>query len=89
MKTLAMYKRYENVKPTGSIAFCNTFGCLFFEPDEVDKYKEGCEIVAAWASLASESVYGFHKHMIHYTTSGRSYIRKGSMRIYLDEVMRV
>lgn len=31
----------------------------------------------------------FHKHMVHYSNSGRAFIRKGSLRIYLDEVMKV
>lgn len=33
--------------------------------------------------------WGFHKHMVHYSTAGRAFIRKGSLRIYLDEVMRI
>ena len=86
MKNQAMYKRYENAAPMGSMALCNTFGVLVYEPDEIDKYKEGCELVAAWSS--GENVWGFHKHMVHYTTAGRAFIRKGSLRIYLDEVMR-
>lgn len=87
MKEVAMYKRYENVTPMGVQAFCNTFGIAIFEPDEIDKYKEGCELVAAWST--TQGLHGFHKHQIFYSTSGRAFIRKGSLRIYLDEVMRV
>lgn len=81
-----MYKRYENATPIGVQAFCNTFGIAIFEPDEIDRYKEGCDVVAAWAD---ENYHGFHKHQIFYSTSGRAFIRKGSLRIYLDEVMKV
>ena len=72
----SMHKRYENVTPMGTI-----------EPDEVDRYKDNCDLIAAWHN--GEHYSGFHKHMIHYTESGRSYIRKGSLRIYLDEVSRI
>lgn len=82
-----MYKRYADKKPMGAIALCSTFGVQVYEPDEVDKYKEGCELVASWHN--GEHEWGFHKHQIHYSTAGRAFIRKGSLRIYLDEVMRV
>lgn len=81
----AMYKRYINKKPIGIIALCNTFGVQVYEPDEYDKYD--CELVASWHN--GEYEWGFHKHMIHYSTAGRAFIRKGSLRIYLDEVIRI
>ena len=84
---MPMHKRYENIKPVGSKHFTNTFGVLFYEPDEVDKYKENCDYITALHN--GEYAYNFHKNMVHYTTSGRAYIRKGSLRIYLDEVMKV
>lgn len=83
----AMYKRYAEVAPIGAYALCNTFGILVFEPDEVDKYKENCDLICAWSNCG-ESVYGYHRHKIHYTTAGKAYIRKGSLKIYLDEIMR-
>lgn len=88
MKEQAMYKRYEGIKPIGVKTLCNVFGVAFFAPDEIDKYKEGCEIVAAYYGV-STGYTGFHKHMIFTTLSGRDFIRKGNMRIYLDEVVRV
>lgn len=81
----AMYKRYADKKPVGAYAFCNTFGLHIYEPDEIDKYD--CELVCSWHN--GEREWGFHKHQIHYTTSGRAFVRKGSQRIYLDEVMKV
>ncbi len=84
MKRQPMYKRYANNKPMGTYTLTNCFGLVVFEPDEIDKYD--CELVCAWWS--TEGMYGFHKHMIHYTALGRGFIRKGGTRIYLDEVMR-
>ena len=82
---IPMYKKYESEKPIGAISLCNTFGLLIFNPDEEDKYS--CDLIAAWNN--GESTWGYHKHKVHYSGSGRTYIRKGSMRIYLDEVMIV
>lgn len=81
----AMYKRYKNVKPIGVMHLTNCFGIAIFEPDETDKYNT--DVIAAWSN--TEGYTGFHKHMIHYTSTGRAYIRKGSMRIYLDEVIKL
>lgn len=82
-----MYSRYESKTPIGVMAFTNCFGVAIYEPEEEDRYKDNCDLIAAWTS--TDSLTGFHKHKIHYTENGRSYIRKGSLRIYLDEVMRV
>lgn len=82
---IPMYKRYESQKPIGAISLCNTFGLLVFNPDNEDKYS--CDLIAAYNN--GEKTWGYHKHKIHYSTAGRAYIRKGSMSIYLDEIMRV
>ena len=81
----AMYKRYSNQKPVGAAYISGTFGLLVYEPDENDKYD--CDYVCSWHS--GENEWGFHKHMVHFSTSGRAFIRKGSLRIYLDEIMKV
>ncbi len=83
-----MFERYESVIPIASIALCSTFGVVIFEPDEIDRYKNNCDLVAAWCS-SERGYHGFHKHLIHYTEAGRAYIRKNSLRIYLDEIMKV
>lgn len=81
----AMYKRYANQKPVGAAYISGTFGLQVYEPDENDKYD--CDYVCSWHN--GENEWGFHKHMVHYSTSGKAFIRKGSLRIYLDEVIRV
>ena len=62
---------------------CNYISLAIFAPDEIDKYKDGCELIAAWSN--GHTYYGFHKHMIFYSTAGMPFIRKGSLRLYIDE----
>ena len=57
------------------------------EPDDIDQWKDNCDLIAAWSS--GEGYTNYHKHKIHYTESGRGYIRKGSLRIYLDEIVMI
>ncbi len=83
-----IYQRYANTKPIGTMAFCNTFGIAIWEPDDIDQWKDNCDLIAAWSHGCTDYDH-FHKHMIHYTESDRAYIRKGSLRIYLDEIMRL
>ena len=80
-----MYKRYASKKPVGcTYNRSSTFGLHVYEPDENDKYD--CDYVCSWHN--GEHDWGFHKHMVHYTSSGRAFIRKGSLRIYLDEAFK-
>lgn len=74
-----------NVKPIAEIALCYTFSALLYLPDYNDRYKRNCDLIVAWCSCSSYK-YGFHKHKIYYSESGRAFIRKGSKRIYLDNV---
>lgn len=62
MKKQTMYERYHRKQPTGTYSVCNTLGVTIFAPDELDKYKDGCELIAAW--VADNYYYGFHRHMI-------------------------
>lgn len=84
---MPMYKRYKKSKPAGTMAFCNTFGIAIWDPDDEDRNKDNCDLIAAWWS-ADSNYLGFHRHKIYYTQGARPYIRKGEMRIYLDEVTR-
>lgn len=84
----AMYKRYANQKPIAAACIGGTLGLKIYEPDKNDKYD--CDYICSWYSIwHNVEEWGFHKHMVHYSTSGRAFIRKGSLRIYLDEVMRL
>lgn len=83
-----MLERYESVIPVGSIALCNNFSVSIFEPDKIDRCKDNCDLIAAWWS-SERGYHGFHKHLIHYTKTGRAYIKKNGLRIYLDNFMKV
>ena len=48
MKSTARHERYKNVTPIGVMAFCNTFGIAVFEPDDIDRYEDNCDLIAAW-----------------------------------------
>lgn len=80
----SMYKRYAKVKPIVTKSFTYDFGIAIFAPDEVDRYKRNCDVITAWHG--ADGYRNFHKNKVHYTDKGRSYIRKGSIRIYLDEM---
>lgn len=82
MKKQPMYKRYQNKMPISVVNRCGDFGLVIYFPDDYDKYD--CDYVCSWYNSKYE--WGFHKHNIHYTPSGRAFIRKGSLRIYLDDV---
>lgn len=79
MKT-PLYKQVNATRPAAVMALSNTFGAAIWNI-------AGDECVAAWSN--GESYHGAHRHMIHYSTAGRPFIRKGSLRLYLDEFMRV
>lgn len=86
-KSIARHERYRDIQPIGSIAFGAFFGIAVFEPDEIDRYEDNCDLIAAWSG--EQGYYCYHKHKIHYTESGRGYIRKGSLRIYLNELIGI
>lgn len=85
MKKQPMYKRYENIKPVGVASVSSVFGIHVYEPDKNDKYD--CDYIVSWHN--GENEWGYHKHKVHYTSSGRAYIRKGSLTIYCDEIMKI
>lgn len=78
-------KRYENRKPVGSAYISGTFGLLVYEPYDGDEFD--CDYICSWCD--GNRTYGFHKHNVHYGSSGRPFFRKGNLRIYLDNVMRL
>lgn len=75
-----LYSYVNSTAPAAAIALCNTFGAAVWDVS-------GDECIAAWTN--GEYYTGAHRHMIHYSTAGRPFIRKGSLRLYLDEFVRV
>lgn len=82
----ALYKTYGDRRPCGAVALSNCFSLLVYEPTERDK--PGTDFITAWSDTEGKR-WCFHKNKVHYTSSGRGYLRKGSLRFYLDEIMRV
>lgn len=82
----ALHEVYGAARPVGAVCLCNTFGLLIFEPTEEDR--ADTDFITAWENCEG-SRWGFHRNRVHYTTSGRAFLRKGSLRFYLDEIMRV
>lgn len=76
---IPLYKRYVTKKPFHVYAFNAFFGVKIYEPENCDV----CDCVAAWTDGENET--GFRRHKIYYTANNRPYIRKGNLRIYLDE----
>ena len=74
-----LYKYIKESKPCGVKSICNTFGVGIWDLD-------GEECIAAWSGI--DGYYTASRHKIHYSAAGRPYIRKGSMRLYLDEFVR-
>ena len=80
-----LYKTYENRRPCGTASLSNCFGLLVYEPTEEDR--ADTDFITAWSGTDSKS-WGYHRNKVHYTSSGRAYLRKGSLRFYLDEIMK-
>lgn len=80
MKT-PLYKQYENAQPVGAYTMCNTFALVILDIDERDEIA-----VTAWSN--GKQYYNIRRNRIHYSPSGRAYIRKGGTRFYFDEIMR-
>ena len=81
-----LYKTYENRRPCGTVSFSNCFGLLVYEPTEEDR--ADTDYITAWSGTDSQT-WGFHRNKVHYTSAGRGYLRKGSLRFYLDEIIRI
>lgn len=78
-----LYKKYDNEKPIGITYFAVTFGVLIYQPLPEDS---DCDFVAAWTN--GEEKFGFAKHKVYFGSKDKVYIRKGNIRIYLQDVLR-
>lgn len=81
MKT-PIYKKYANARAIGILPLCN-FGGL-----EILETEYNCGPILACFNFG-EGRTDFHFHNVHYSESGRAYIRKCGRRYFLDLVMRV
>lgn len=77
----ALYKRYEKEQPCATWHYASTFGACIYDPIDDDKYET--DFIVSWCN--GEREYNYRRHKIHYTATGRPYLRKGAIRIYLDE----
>lgn len=82
----ALYKTYGDRPTCGAVSFSNCFGLLVYEPTEEDRAET--DYITAWSGSDSQS-WGYHRNKVHYTSSGRAYLRKRSLRFYLDEIIRI
>lgn len=80
------YKKYENRQPCGAVALSNCFGLLVYEPTEGDG--ADADYITAWSTVGSKN-WGFRKNKVYYTSTGRAFLRKGSQRFFLDEIIRI
>ena len=71
---------YKNAMPIGVYTICN-FGGLAILSIEAEQ--------AVAAFNWGEGYKEIRRHKIHYTHTGRAYIRKRGRRYYFDQIMRV
>ena len=82
----ALYKTYGDRQPCGATYITNCFGLLIYEPIEDDRTE--ADYITAW-SAAGYNNRGFRRSKAYYTIAGRAYLRKGSLKFYLDEIIRI
>ena len=82
---IPLYKQYENAAPVGAYTMCNTSALVILDIDSA-----GDIAVAAFTNPARQpGYYNIRRHKISYTYTGRPYIRKGGMRFYFDQIIRM
>jgi hypothetical protein len=78
---IPLYKQYENAAPVGVYTICNFGGLAILEIDESSE-----SAVCAWSY--GDGYQNIRRHKIHYTYTGRAYVRKNGRRYYFDQIMR-
>ncbi len=76
-----LYKQYENAAPIGLYTLCNFGGLAILY---IDESAETATAAFHWG----EKYESIRRHQIHYTYTGRAYIRKGGRRYYFDQIIR-
>ena len=77
---MTLKEKYKNADPVGVYTLCN-FGGLVILDIEDEK--------ATAAYHFGEKYENIRRHKIHYTYTGRAYIRKSGRRYYFDQIMRM
>lgn len=80
-----LYKQYEHAQPIGAHTMCNTFALVILDIDE----RADIAVSAFTNPSGAPGYWNIRRHAIHYSPSGRAFIRKGDMRFYFDEIMRI
>ena len=83
MKT-TLSKQYESRRPLAVLPLSNFGGIAVLD---VINECGGTVIVAAWNF--GRGYENTRRHTVKETTSGRSFIRKGNRRFYLDQMVRI
>ena len=78
---MTLKERYHDAAPVGVYPMSNFGGLAILDiiSDEM--------AVCAWHY--GDGYENIRRHQIHYTYTGRAYIRKAGRRIYLDQIMRL
>lgn len=78
---MTLRKKYENAPAVGVYGICNSYGLAILELDDETA-------VSAFAGTWGPGWDDIRKTRVHYTSSGRAYIRRYNRRYYFDEIMR-
>lgn len=79
----SLYKQYENARPVGVYGITNCFALLILDIDDAAGIA-----VAAFNNPSGAGYWNMRRHKIHYSSSGRAYIRKGNSRYFFDQIMK-
>ena len=78
---MTLKEQYKNAAPVGVYPMNNFGGLAILDIDD-----SGDRCTAAWSY--GDGYTGTRRHAIHYTYTGRAYIRKNGRRFYFDQIMR-
>jgi hypothetical protein len=76
---MTLKEKYKNAAPVGVYVLNNFGGLVILDIDD--------EIATA-AYHFGEKYESIRRHKIHYTYTGRAYIRKNGRRYYFDQIIR-
>lgn len=77
---MTLKERFKNADPIGIFTLCNFGGLAILDIDD-DK--------ATAAYNFGDGYKQIRRHTIHYTYTGRAYIRKSGRRYYFDQIIKL